>query len=87
MNAKIGARALIKARLVFILCGTYLTKNLAFWYKSYGFVDSIKFLRAKSGQLARISKFCLLSYKKTIKRHFFPAQERESATRQKNPVA
>jgi hypothetical protein len=34
-------------RLVFILCGTYLTKNLAFWYKSYGFVDSIKFILAK----------------------------------------
>jgi hypothetical protein len=31
-------------RLVFVLCGTYLTKNLAFWYKSYCFVDSIKFL-------------------------------------------
>ncbi len=27
--------------LVFILFGTYLTKNLAFWYKSYGFVDLI----------------------------------------------
>ncbi len=37
----------IARRLVFILCETYLTKNLAFWYKSYGFVDSIKFLRTK----------------------------------------
>jgi hypothetical protein len=24
-------------KLVFILCGTYLTKNLAFWYKSYDY--------------------------------------------------
>ena len=31
-------------RLVVILCGTYLTKNLAFWYKFNCFVDSIKFL-------------------------------------------
>jgi hypothetical protein len=30
-----------KRRLVFILCGTYLTKNLAFWYKSYSFLDLI----------------------------------------------
>ncbi len=27
--------------------GHILPKNLAFWYKSYGFVDLIKFLRTK----------------------------------------
>jgi hypothetical protein len=34
------------ARLVSPLCGTNLTKNLTFWYKSYSFVDSIKFLHS-----------------------------------------
>ncbi len=30
-------------------CGTYLTKNHAFWYKSYSFVDLINSLTAIDG--------------------------------------
>jgi hypothetical protein len=78
-----------RKRLVFILCGTYLTKNLPFWYKSYDFVDLIKFLRTIQNKAGWRESPNLANHltRKQLNDNFFPAREHQSATRQLNPVA